>query len=169
MDNPHAARLFDLVEQDPELRATWERYHLIGQALRGEPIAPEARQVAAAVRAALAAEPALMIPRTRKIPRVASVAPFAGAALAAGAAFLAVFVVPGLLPSPASDRLALGGQRAVALAPTAYPVERRWDIDRAEVANKLDVFLLTHQEAAPATGVRGMLPYGTLVGYAPGR
>jgi sigma-E factor negative regulatory protein RseA len=43
--------------------------------------------------------------------------------------------------------------------------ERRWHLDRPDLASKLDLFLVNHQEAAPAAGVKGMLPYATLVGY----
>ena len=45
------------LESNPELGAAWERYHLIGGALRGEGVTPEYRDIAARVRAQLESEP----------------------------------------------------------------------------------------------------------------
>lgn len=168
LDGRRAARLYDLAGQDPELRATWERYHLIGQAIRGEPVDPQIRRVADAVRAALRSEPAVVVLRTRRPWRGLELAPFAGAALAAGIVLMAVLAVPALFQGgdPAGLESMPDGRRYASLAGESA---RRWDLDRRELADKLDLFLVNHQDAAPATGVRGMLPYATLVGYEPGR
>ncbi len=167
LDGRRAARLYDLVGREPELRAAWERYHLIGQAVRGERVAREVRGVADAVRQALEDEPTVMVPRPARLGRATRFAPFAGAALAAGVAILAVLAVPILLEGPAPE-----GWRAPATAPYASLEQSpslRWQLDRPDLADKLDLFLVNHQEAAPATGVKGMLPYATLVGYDIGR
>ena len=169
----HALSLFAAVERDRGLSATWERYHLIGQALRGERVQPDARGIAAAVREQLDGEPIVLIPRAAVSgPRVWR-PPFAGAALAASAVLLAVFAVPSLYQGPESaparsalpSALAAAGQRP----PNLRYAARRWQTDRGDLANKLDLFLVNHQETAPATGVKGMLPYATLVGYETGR
>ena len=39
----NALGLYDSVERDPALRAAWERYHLIGQVLRGERVQRDRR------------------------------------------------------------------------------------------------------------------------------
>jgi sigma-E factor negative regulatory protein RseA len=164
----HAVPLYDSVECDPVLRATWERYHLIGQALRGERVQPQVRGLAAAVREQLNSEPAPVRPRAASVqPRVWH-SPFAGAALAAAAAFVAVFAVPSLFqgPTPAPiPTAALAVAPPPAIGAPANPAVRRWQTDRDDLASKLDLFLVNHQEAAPASGVKGMLSYATLVGY----
>jgi len=163
-----AARLFDLVGREPELRAAWERYHLIGQAIRGERIEREVRTVADAVRRAMEREPALSAQRASRLGRGARLAPFAGAALAAGMAILAVLAVPTLIqgPEPPPWPVAAPTERYVGLD-ASHP--ERWRLDRPALADKLELFLVNHQESAPGTGVKGMLPYAMLVGYDVGR
>ncbi|MBV5275503.1 MAG: sigma-E factor negative regulatory protein [Lamprocystis purpurea] len=170
----HAVPLVHSVGQDPALRATWERYHLIGQVLRGERVQSEVRGVAAAVRDRLRSEPTLVMPRA--VVGVRSRiwhSPLAGAAMAAGVVLLAVFAVPGFYRGPVSgteltaDRSA-GAQPARSAAVGDAAIDhalRRWQTDRDALASKLDVFLVNHQETAPAAGVKGLLPYATLVGY----
>ena len=167
LDGRRAARLFDLVGREPEMRAAWERYHLIGQAIRGERIDREVRGLADSVRRAVEREPTVIAPSSR-LGRGVPLAPFAGAVLAAGVAILAILAVPSLLQGPGPE----GGQvpvveRYARLDNSAPP--QTWSPDRQVLADKLDLFLVNHQEAAPATGVKGMLPYATLVGYDSGR
>jgi sigma-E factor negative regulatory protein RseA len=167
LDGRRAARLYDLAGHDPGLRATWERYHLIGQAIRGERIDARVRGVADAVRTALASEPVASVPRSRRPLRAAALAPFGGVALAAGVVFLAVLAVPVLFLGP--DDESWETSDVVPYVSLADASARRWDLDRRELADKLDLFLVNHQEAAPGAGVKGTLPYATLVGYAPVR
>jgi len=157
------------IGRDPELRAAWERYHLIAHALRGEAVNPSARRLAEAVGNALNSDPVPLRRRPSPAPVASRLAPCGGAALAAAAAFLAVFAVPNLLqgPDPATSE-GLDPQAATWTSASGVK-ESRWDLDRPDLASKLDVFLVNHQEAAPATGVKGMLPYATLVGYEPAR
>lgn len=167
LDESQATGLCVQVGRDSELRATWERYHLAGRALRGELIDLSARSVADSVRSALASEPVPIAPR--RAARSSRTAPFAGAALATAAALLAVFAVPAFLQGPSVDRLLPAANlhsRGAMMAPVQ---ERRWNLDRPDLESKLDLFLVNHQEAAPATGVKGMLPYATLIGYESGR
>jgi sigma-E factor negative regulatory protein RseA len=155
------------LQQDPGLREHWERYHLIGQLIRREPIRLDARGMGDRVSAALAREPdnVTRLP-TRRTPR-SGVAPFAGAALAAAAAFLAVFAIPGLFHWMGDDAAVvdtrgtaprLAGPNLVRGAPAI------WE-QHPELASKLNLYLLNHQESAPAAGVRGVLPYVSFVTY----
>jgi sigma-E factor negative regulatory protein RseA len=109
LGTPQTGQVIDALERDPELRALWERYHLIGGALRGEGAALAWRAIADQCRARIATEPTVLAPASLRHRRPSRVAPFAGVALAASAAFLAVFAVPALFqpeatapaPSPA--------------------------------------------------------------------
>lgn len=163
--------LGDLALGDDALRGVWERYHLIGQTLRGEPIDPGVRATAEAVSRVLAAEPLILADRrlARSSPR--RLASFAGAALAAAAVLVAVIAAPALyqigedggvpVPSPLVS---------AAVAPQGNPGGMRpWRMQPPELASKLDLLLVNHQEAVPGSGVKGMLPYATLVGHGSGR
>jgi sigma-E factor negative regulatory protein RseA len=107
-----AGGLLDALGRDPDLRAQWERYHLIAGALRGEGASMAWREIAERTRARIAAEPTVLAPAAARPRRPSRLAPFAGVALAASAAFLAVFAVPSLFQSevhrPAAPVLAQG-------------------------------------------------------------
>ncbi|UHD17017.1 sigma-E factor negative regulatory protein [Thiocapsa bogorovii] len=169
LDPAGTARLVDAMAGNPGLRGTWERYHTIGLAIRGESVHATRRGVADVVRERIAHEPTVLAPPRGDAKPPKAKRPVAAVALAAAAAFLAVFVVPGLFdgvsPLP-SVRTAptLAAQPGVVAIPA-----QRWDLEHPELANKLDLFLVTHQETAPTTGAKGMLPYATFVGYEAGR
>lgn len=176
-----ASGVLDNLERDPELRGLWERYHLIGGALRGEAVVTAYRDVAERTRSTIATEPTALAPAGLRPRRPSRLAPFAGVALAASAAFLAVFAVPSLFeptaPPPASTTVARKAAPAQTPESRAVASERflvgrpaqRWHVDQPALASKLDRLLVNHQEYAPATGINGMLPYVTLVSYDAGR
>jgi sigma-E factor negative regulatory protein RseA len=189
LDSAGTARLVEALAGDPELRASWERYHAIGLAMRGEPVLAARRGIADAVRERVALEPTVLAPRPFESLRRHGMKSAAGIALAAAAAFTAVFVAPSLMApgvfAPTSPGRGLSDEtmalesRSASLPtfasgpsngppPTLHPA-KRWDLDHPELVNKLDLFLVTHQETAPTTGAKGMLPYATFVGYEAGR
>lgn len=158
--------LLEALATDAELRRCWERYALIGQALRGEVIDPQARQLADRVQRALTVEPLrpLSRPRSRWTgPRVRLI----GVGLAASVLLVAVLSTPLLLRErqasyPRVPLVArMNEQRGWSV--------QRWHIGRPELVHKLDRYLLTHQAAAPATSAKGSLPYVMLVGGSGGR
>lgn len=121
-----AGQVIDALERDPELRALWDRYHLIGGALRREGAALAWRGIADQTRARIATEPTVLAPNNLRHRRPSRVAPFAGVALAASAAFLAVFAVPALFHpdvTSSAPRTAQELPRTVApgLAPPEVP------------------------------------------------
>jgi sigma-E factor negative regulatory protein RseA len=151
---------------DGELRGAWTRYHLIGDALRGELAARPAGPMAERVRAQLAAEPTLLAPVPRPAPWRRWMAPAAGVALAASVAGVAMLAGPGLL------------EQGPVLAPAALARDERpptvlyldtagtsWNLARPETERKLNAYLINHQEYAPATGMKGMLPYAAFASY----
>lgn len=178
LDHSATSRLIDALAVDPELRETWERYHMIGLAIRNERVDTARRSIAGAVRRCMESEPTILAPKRFDIERLDQgrrrVAPFAGVALAAAAAFVAVFVVPSLFNGGPSLQPGMGvsppfaGQVA-AQGPAILAPAKRWELDRPELVNKLDLFLVTHQETAPTSGAKGMLPYATFVGYEAAR
>jgi sigma-E factor negative regulatory protein RseA len=161
-----------------ELQVAWEHYHLIGNALHGDAVRPEYRQIAARVRAGVAAEPVPLQPAAARPVRESSrFGTFLGAALAASAAFLAVFTVPQLFEAgPAATKgpaalVAVGATTPAAPLSERFELHRglqRWHVNQPALESKLDRFLVNHQEYAPAP-FKGLLPYATFVGYEAGR
>ncbi|EXJ14713.1 Anti sigma-E protein RseA [Imhoffiella purpurea] len=163
LDSASVTRLLDTVAYDDQLRASWERYHLIGQAIRGEPIGVDTRRIADRVRCTLQAEPAILAHRRRRSPLRQRVQRMAGMALAASVAFAVFLMGPVFYQDALQDTPPAGASSRFAERDAS--ANQRWHQERVDVANKLDLFLVTHQAAAPMTGAKGMLPYATLVGY----
>jgi len=187
------------LEANADLKAAWERYSLIGSALRGEALRPEYRQIAGRVSEELAAGPIRLSasrPAHRQPrPRAAETSRsrrghYAGVALAASAAFLVVYALPPLFtasnPVPTSPALAQvtppisspvavsvsppPSSRLVSLSPSrTSEVSPRWHLAAPELESKLDQFLVNHQASSPANGIKGIFPYATVVGYEAGR
>jgi sigma-E factor negative regulatory protein RseA len=155
------------LESSPELKASWESYHLIGAAIRSEPLREEYRQIATLVSERIASEPVSRKPAAMRSRRPSRLGPFVGAALAASAAFLAVFAVPQLFdPQPGAP--VSSGYQTASSAPAQFRLStpvRRWHVDEPALESKLDRFLVNHQEQSRASGVKGFLPYATVVGY----
>jgi sigma-E factor negative regulatory protein RseA len=141
------ARMLSAMRSDPALAATWERYHLIGMAVRQELAATGTANVADRVASALAGEP---VP-ARVWGRAAKIA--SGMAIAASVAGLALFNL-GQFTSPTPTLTAQAGKPAATLG-----------TDRsATTPPALGALLVHHQQVAPANGVQGMIPYARLVG-----
>jgi len=156
------------LESDAGLGELWERYHLIGATIRSEPVRGEYRRIAAQVSQRIAEEPGpLPKPPVRHV-QISRLAPFVGIALAASAAFLAVFAVPQLFSPGSSDALVVRTRQAGLAPPKQFLLAsptQRWHVNEPALENKLDRFLVNHQEQSSATGMKGFLPYATLVGY----
>ena len=160
--------LLDALTADSELRACWERYTLIGQAIRGEAITPEARILADRVRTTLTTEPTILCPRRpERVSRRWSRRHYTGLALAASLALVAVLTTPRFL-GEAVDPALVDPVATRLIERESVPLQR-WNQERPELASKLDRYLVTHHATAPATGAKGLLPYAMLVGYESGR
>lgn len=159
------------LESSPELQATWERYHLIGSALHGEAINPRYREIAERVRAQLRSEPTVIAPGRSSVDRGSRLGRFGGIALAASAAFLAVFAVPKYFDTGERAAAPVPGVSAVSL-PRQFQLNshrQRWHLDQPALERKLDRFLVNHQARSPSAGIKGFLPYATVVGYEAGQ
>ncbi len=194
------------LEANADLKTRWERYGLIGAALRGEPLSPEYRTLAARVREQLKTEPVPLLTQPRALQarqrvqrpdarsRRGGYAAYAGVALAASAAFLVVYALPPLFnarpatqPTPALAQVGAPGgsampppvtasmpgaasSRLVSLEPTSVKGPApRWHAAEPKLQPKLDQLLLNHQASSPVSGIKGLFPYATVVGYEAGR
>ncbi len=77
----NSAEIMDAILNDEELKAKWQRYHVIRSGLRKEATVAPQLDITAAVAAALDSEPTVMAPKKRAgwkdLPLVGSVVPFA--------------------------------------------------------------------------------------------
>ena len=171
------SRILDQLSSE-ELRQTWDRYHLIGDVMRGEGTRLSAGGIADRVRAQLETEPAII-----SAPRPGNSAethpfwlrPAAGAALAASVAVLAVLTVPQLMETEPGGSPIQVAKAPVPIStgslgrPPPPATGTRWkDLVQPEVESRLNRYLVDHNEYASPGGM-GVLPYATFVSYDSGR
>lgn len=153
--------------KDKELKARWQRYHLISDALKNN--LPEVidMKFADRVSKAIDSEPALKTKTTTPISPVSSwYKPIVGFGLAASVATVALLGMNMLQPdeSPTTSSLS-----AVASSVPVTNVQTS-AADQANTAggrldSRLNSYLVNHNEYASMNRVHGMLPYVRMVGY----
>jgi len=137
---------------DSVLRGTWDTYHLIGDALRGD-VAPA---LCARVSERLTAEPTVLAPRRRRVDaRVAQVA-LSAAAGVAGIALVAWLALPQWRSEP---QMAAASPPAVAAAAPASPAAS----PATPAAVGVENYLLAHQRFSHAIAMQGVAPYARTV------
>ncbi len=167
-DRETASALTQL-SQHPELRQKWERYHLIGDVMRGETIQLEATEVSERVRKAVDSEPSIIsAPKRTSVWKSNWVRPAAGAALAASVAAVAVISAPGFLgiDEPERTQLAATNISTATTVPRQNISGTRWNnLKQPSLESRLNGYLVDHSEyVSPGTGI-GVMPYATFVGY----
>lgn len=156
-DDLERERVLRAMDNDPELNATWERYHLLGTAIRHElevMASPGlAQRIHAQIREEIPVRPGIgVLLRSRTMLKLG-----AGAAIAATVAAVALLnLQPILKPSPA----------LVAKSPLSTQGTKLADSRQArpEQLNALNPYLMQHGEFTPAAGMNGMLSYVRVVG-----
>ena len=162
-----AARLVADVRDKQGLRETWATYHLIGEALRGEPCSDCA--VAGSVAKRLAAEPTVLAPRriSGDIGRRWALPSMAAAAAVASVTWIAVetqqggVMQPGAMP--ASHLIVPAVQTSISLPEYAQsvhlPAQSAAPVPIQFSAREFDAYLRAHQEFSPSTTLQGLAPY----------
>ena len=151
------------LKQSPSLRETWDRYHLIGDAIRGEGVRLSAEGIAEGVRERMLTEPTIIgkpifIHKSGKF-RNRLLRPLAGAAIAASVAALAVFTLPRL-----TGELPVAGPIQIVSKPPepvsfANQSGTRWkNLAEPALESKLNRYLENHSEYASSGGM-GVVPY----------
>ena len=141
---------------DPQARATWHAYHLIGDVMRSSELAAAPSHDAkflAGLRQRLAAEPVVLAPVARPLPRRSVQAWLMPAAVAAGFVVVAGVLVVSRLSGPVDE----SGANTLASASSTSPVLRVSNGAGASAAPlaagtvirdpRLDEFLRAHQSA----------------------
>lgn len=155
--------LLGRLQRDAQLRACLGRYQLIGEVMRGGTARAAGLGIARRVQDALEQEP---VPagssRVSSTPMARLWKPLAGLAIAASVALVAVLSVQ-RLQTPLGQPLAL-----VSNAPPQTIVradDSRWNRVAPQVEQRLNGYLVNHNEYAASRGMPGVLPYVRIVGY----
>ena len=156
--------LLKQMENDPSLRADWERYHLIRDALKGQS-SGFMGGFSDRVSKSLDDEPVISSTRSKKRFPTSIARYVAGIGIAASVATVAVLIA--LPDSPLVDNA--NQQVAVSTPAENAPQEwvrvsgTRWDVDQPAVESRLNSYLVNHNEYS--NGMQGVLPYARIVGY----
>ena len=173
-DELEIRRLLNQLERDDELRATWQRYQMMGAVMRGEAVSRV--DLSAGIRQAIAGEPMDEVPgvaaATVAAPAAASRWRWVASGAVAASVMLGVVLV-GLQGQPAQQN-ALSAPLAqqepvaadvlqVAQAPSALSAEEQAQLEDAQ--RRLQEYVMQHTEQATGGPARGMAPFARVVNF----
>lgn len=152
---------------EKHLCVCWERYHLIGEAMRKGLPNVDTRGFADRIMLALGQQPA---EQSRRAPRVSFGRAVAGIAVAVGVAVIALAgvryagnhsqlgITPAEIVPPAS---------ALQTTPVAYGMlnTAAWNGNTPEVQAELNNYIINHNEISAAIGQQDLLPYFYITTY----
>lgn len=181
------------IRSDAELRDAWRRYHLVGDAMRGQlPPRFPASDLSARISTALENEPAIVSPQRRQprgLPK-RLLKPAAGVAIAASVALVAIVGLRGLdqtttnavtttdtvaendapAVNPGPDRLEApvrslqpAGPSPLARTVSTGSEPAQEDPQQSSERYRFNSYLINHNEYRANSGVRGSMPYARIV------
>lgn len=145
LEDPEAASVLTELKQQ-ELRQQWLAYHLIGDAMRGAPVALSS-EFSARLAERLAAEPAILAPRRSAVSGRPVMIALSAAASIAAVVLVGWVTLQMTAPQPAPGGLAAAAPDSPSLARAGAPL----DVNNA--------YLVAHQEFSPSTAMHGVVPY----------
>jgi sigma-E factor negative regulatory protein RseA len=144
------------LKNDPELRERWDTFHLVGDALRGEPMISPGFSATFAQR--LAAEPTVLAPRrvSRQSKRVTTYALSAAASVSAAA--LVAWVA---MSGPNADSMLAGSGSDPRVQPAGTTTTGAAAVIPVSVSSDgtMNEYFLAHQGFSPSTAIQGLAPY----------
>lgn len=166
-DELEVRRLLNQSEQDDELRNTWQRYQMIGAAMRGEPVMSV--DLSRGIRQALEGEPMDEIQTRPLAAQPTSHWRWLAASGAVAASVMMAVVVGVQWQAPGhgaqvAESTAVASPAAVQLA--AAPVSAEQQAQLEEAQRKLQQYVLQHSEQATDTPARAMSPLARTVNFS---
>lgn len=151
LDQHDALQQLSRLKAEAELAQGWHAYHVIGDALRGEPVLSRSFESRMVTR--LAGEPTVLAPRPGVSRRVTTYALSAAASLAAVAlvGWMAFYKNP-LAPQP---ELAAAPSTLPSIAAPVSPPQ----LASVPSDGKMNEYLIAHQAFSPSTEIQGLAPY----------
>ena len=152
LDDAEAQRQIGRLKVDEQSRERWDEFHLIGDALRREPLLSSGFAESFSKR--LADEPTVLAPRriTRKARRVTTYALSAAASVSAAA--LVAWVA--LSPTTSPPQLA-AGTAPTNVSGSIEPVVHQ--LPSVPSDGRMNEYLLAHEGFSPSTALQGLAPY----------
>jgi len=148
LDEALGAAELGRIKRDAQLRERWDTFHLIGDAMRGEPLLSLQFQQQLSER--LSREPTVLAPRRRSIGKIATYGLSAAASLAAVAAVGWVALSSDGTSSVESPAImAQGPVRALQTPPVVNVPDN----------GRMHEYLLAHMGVSPSTALQGLAPY----------
>ncbi len=166
--------VIDSLLEDSEAKKTWERYHLIGDSLRGH-LSESYENTADRVSSAIASEPTILAPR-KKSPDIMK--PVMGFAIAASVAAVAIFNVQQAKQIPETGQPVIAQSSIATSQPSlatsiATPQLVNQQAGQAQVYQAINVdyrlnrYLVNYNEYRANTGVSTMPPHVRMVANEP--
>jgi len=151
LDDRQAREQLVRLKQDEELAGCWHTFHVIGDALRGEPVLSQGFNRRLADR--LNEEPTVLAPQRREVKRMTAYA------LSAAASVSAVALVGWI--AFVNNPFAPQAELAKAPAATTLPPATSPAPQLASVPNdgRMNEYLIAHQGFSPSTSIQGVVPY----------
>ncbi|MCC6473965.1 MAG: sigma-E factor negative regulatory protein [Burkholderiales bacterium] len=152
LDEAQARQLLSAVKSDPALRESWDAYHLIGDALRGQ----AGRGIAQRLAQRLAREATVLAPQRRSPARAGRLRNWS---LSAAAALAAVTLIAWLAApmAPIEPQVASAPVRSGAPAPSPLAVASGPQARSAHA--EVEGYLLAHQRYSSMGAMQGVAPY----------
>jgi len=153
LDEDEVSQLFSRLKPQGEMRESWDTFHLIGDALRGDCcLSPHLSQ---RIAERLATEPTVLAPRRSAPKRVNTYVLSAAASLSAVA--LVVWVAFSIHPlGPPPQEMAKAQIPAVRPVPATDQIASISDLS---ARGNMNEYLLAHQGFSPSTAIQGVVPY----------
>lgn len=159
------ALLLERLSRDAELRTCLGRYQLISDVLNNRVGAPVSAGLADRVMQALADEPSHQATLTAAGQWRKLIKPVAGVAVAASVALVALLSVQSITRQTApAPQLASSAPVQPAAQDFVRVQQGQWHRQAPQVRNRLNGYLVHHNEYATSSGVQGVLPYVRIVG-----
>jgi sigma-E factor negative regulatory protein RseA len=162
------ADIYHQLQQDEALKACWSRFHLIRDALKREAAAVASDELATRVSAALQDEPTVLAPKLHRLHFKHVLRHAASFAVAASLTAVAILGIQSYTSPVNNNEFQVATQ-----SPQGQQWKRvsgtHWNMDKPEVEDRLNAYLVKHNEFASGNTAGGMLPYVTIVGYDRGQ
>lgn len=156
------------LDQQQEARERWSRYHLIGDAMRGEVGSLYNTSLAQSISRRLEDEPVVLAPAALKRKAKGRRRAFTGVAVAASLAAVAMVMAPQLINQDGVATQPVVAEQQPPQARTYFVAQdgTRWELlKKPAVESRLNNYLVNHQERSPSSNIKGIMPYATFVSY----
>lgn len=156
LDERHIQHELARLRQDGELRQTWNTFHLIGDAMRGERML--LTDVAGSLSRRLADEPTVLAPQRDRSRKATTYVLSAAASVAAIALVGWVALAPHQAQRPADIAQMQQAPVAAAALPVPAPVQVT-PVASVPYDGSRNEYILAHQGFSPSTAIQGVAPY----------